>query len=145
MHQAGPTFRLELGEHTQKNAHGFRESKILGRYKSPQQEKVCPQHQQADVCFKGHGQPRQLTGQLAKEEQEKRFPRPPLEIAVAVGHRAVPPGPARTDHEHSGGPAYRPAKVPPGRREIHRCDCLALPGALRPIGRITHSRDSLPS
>ena len=77
MHQAGPTFRLKLTEHPQKNAHGIRESKILGRHKGPQQEEVCPQHQKADTGFKGHGQPRQLTGQFAKEEQEKRFPRPP--------------------------------------------------------------------
>ena len=77
MHQAGPTFRLELTGHTQKNAHGFKESKILGCYKGSEQEKVCPQHQKAVACFKGHGQPRQLTGQFAKEEQEKRIPAPP--------------------------------------------------------------------
>ena len=74
MHQASPTLRLKLTEHTLKKAHGIRESKILGRHKGPQQEEVCPQHQKAGACFKGHGQPRQLTGQFAKEKQEKRFP-----------------------------------------------------------------------
>ena len=74
---AQPGLRLKLAKHPQKNGHRIREPEIFGRDKSPHEKEVQPLHQEADTGFEGDGQPRELTGQLAKEEQEKRFPYPP--------------------------------------------------------------------
>ena len=77
MHQTGPTFWLKFTEHSQKHLNRLRETEIFCRDKCPQQKEVYPLHQEADAGFQGHRQPRQLTGQLTKEEQEKGFPHPP--------------------------------------------------------------------
>ena len=76
MHQASPTLWLKLTKQPQKNGHRIREPEIFGD-KSSHQKEVQLLHHEADAGFEGDGLPRELTAQLAKEEQERRSPTPP--------------------------------------------------------------------